>query len=258
MPDASILRSLFDEALKQIADEKAANQESERRKEQREIEDLAAQKGMALWAFAMAAFTAIQVVVGCVTLFYLYRTFQENRRTADSAVGAAIAAEQSAAAFKYSERAWLSAKGIDLATVMNDHVAAYFFIVRWINAGKTPALNLRTWFGWRVLSPDEVFPPFLKQGDGPHAPPVGPGVEFSVGNSLTAIEVELLRDVAKGQKKLILWCRVEYEDIFHAGTVRHSEMCKEITIFTFPEAIGDPKTRIVFGDPAYGDQNGAS
>jgi len=49
--------------------------------DKREAADLKAQEDMAFWASALAGLTAVQLVVGFITLWFLWKTFGEARRT---------------------------------------------------------------------------------------------------------------------------------------------------------------------------------
>src|SRR5262245_56721356 len=73
--DPAPLRSIFDDAVKILTEEKAANQASEERKERREQADLLAQQEMAKWAFWMVVVAAGQLVVGIVTIVFLAFAF---------------------------------------------------------------------------------------------------------------------------------------------------------------------------------------
>lgn len=75
--------------------DKAVSEATERRKEEREQSDLDAQWVMAHAGIGMAVFTFIQLAIGGFTLWFLYKTFRENRRTAKAALLAARAAHAS-------------------------------------------------------------------------------------------------------------------------------------------------------------------
>ncbi len=90
-----VLRSLFDEAAKIFANEKAANETSEQRKERREVADLDAQLRMASWAGWALVLTAIQIPIGALTLWFLWLNFAEARKTANAAILATNATVES-------------------------------------------------------------------------------------------------------------------------------------------------------------------
>ena len=95
-PDASsTLRSIFNDAVERFAREKAESAFAEKRKEDREKSDLAAQWEQSLWAQVAAIAGALSLIVGSITLIFLWKTFRETRRTADAAIEAAKAARES-------------------------------------------------------------------------------------------------------------------------------------------------------------------
>lgn len=100
VPDAATLRSIFEDAVKVLRDEKAAGEAAEERKESREKSDLAAQQDMAFWAEWMVYIAGAQAVVAAITIGLLWFTFWETRRTAKAAVKATNASIG-------AERAWM-------------------------------------------------------------------------------------------------------------------------------------------------------
>jgi hypothetical protein len=153
------LRSIFDDAVKIFTDEKTASGESEKRKERREEADLVAQEGMAKWAKWLLIVAAVQLPLGGLTLFFLYRTFKENKRTADAAVQAAAAAakgnEQNRLLFVAEQRPWLHVTVLVIGPLrfdadginMRGHVTIE-------NTGKSPAENV--WQRWEFLPDAKV------------------------------------------------------------------------------------------------------
>lgn len=139
VPDSATLRSIFDEAIRRIADEKAAGEAAEKRKESREESDLEAQQEMAKWACWLVTLTAIQIIVGAVTLWFLVLTFRANRVMAE-------AAKTSADAIVKLERAYVfvDGPGMDfqdmMRELMNRPSVGFAFRYQLNNAGKTPAV----------------------------------------------------------------------------------------------------------------------
>ena len=116
----STLRGMFDEAMKILADNKAAHEPAEQRRESREISDLAAQWEQARWAK-----WAVIVAIGgfganAAAILLVWLTFRQARRTADAALDQAKAANEAVAKAQETaqsqSRAYLS---IDPKLVLN-------------------------------------------------------------------------------------------------------------------------------------------
>ena len=90
------LRSIFDEAMKAYAREKAAADDADKRKESRDDAALLAQQEATRWAFWSAAIAGFALFANAVAIGLVWLTFRETKRTADAAIVAANASRQSA------------------------------------------------------------------------------------------------------------------------------------------------------------------
>ncbi|UYO39849.1 hypothetical protein KQX62_00635 [Rhodopseudomonas palustris] len=98
--DRASLHSIFEEAIKIYRQDKATSEQADNRKEEREERTSKAQTEATDWARRAFFVSLAQLPVGIVTLWFLIKTFQETRRTAD-------AADKTANAAIGAERAWL-------------------------------------------------------------------------------------------------------------------------------------------------------
>ncbi len=92
-----ILDATLGDVKKMLADEKAANEADEQRREGREVADLTAQRQMARWALWMVCLTGVAILVNGVTIALLWFTFREARRTTAAAQDNGKAAWESVA-----------------------------------------------------------------------------------------------------------------------------------------------------------------
>jgi len=210
VPDATVLRSIFDEALKYLAKEKAGNEAGENRKEQRESADLDAQKSMADSAQRMLNLTIWQIVVGGFGLLGLGWTVYYTRQTANAAKDAIALATDTA---KHQLRAYVAIWGGSIEPRENaepPHVAIH---VELQNSGQTPGYTFRSWLHAVISEPDTD--PFFSVPDLSDRPfsIIGPGIHTNLHQSVIATKEEIA-DLYTRKKRLYLWGRVEYQDAF--------------------------------------------
>jgi hypothetical protein len=144
--ELSVLRSLLSEAVEMAREQIGKYERGKPEDDRREDGDLYAQQVMAWAAVAMAVFTLSQFVVGVITLIYLKNTFRENRRTADAAVRAAVAAEATHGA---ETRPWLGIESIGHAPFAVGQPLSVSLVLR--NAGKGPALDVTPIYRGAIL-----------------------------------------------------------------------------------------------------------
>lgn len=215
--DVTILRSLFNEAVKIFTAEKAANEDTERRKERREQDDLYAQNVMAAASIMIAVFTFIQIIVGGITLYFLWRTFTENRRTANAAIKAAEAAEKSVEVTSDTAerqlRAYVTMKNC-IVEFENNRIIKIKIVVK--NTGQTPALKIHCVNKIRVGLPEsfnitaDLEPDIntVAAGD------LGAGIEFTNDYSIGPIDHEVWNGVQNRSVPVFVWGEYRYWDIF--------------------------------------------
>lgn len=251
--------------------ETANNKEPSAEETQRAKDDLKAQQDMADWAKRMFFIGSIEALITASGVFLVYRTLVHTRRAADAAHDAVTeakktteAAKESAESFRFSERAWISLKTFGVGQVVNPvndkpTVVGYAPGFIWVNAGNTPALNITNWTMSQVIGPDEEFKRFEKTDKGIRAFTLGPTMEFQCGGPTMGLLLEDIDAVVNHRKKLFVWSRCEYSDIFQPQITRHSELCIEVSILLLPELVRNPEIKgIPIGTAPTGDQNGAS
>jgi hypothetical protein len=117
--ELAVLRTALSDAIEMATKWKAQADRDKPDDDKRQDSDLDAQWWMAIAAVAMAAFTFLQLIVGAVTLRYLYLTFKETRRTARHAIVASRSAHRSvheaARSANASERAVDAQRDLDRA-----------------------------------------------------------------------------------------------------------------------------------------------
>ncbi|MBB1089867.1 hypothetical protein HUU61_01060 [Rhodopseudomonas palustris] len=147
--DRASLRSIFEEAIKIYRDEKAAADQSDQRKEEREERNSTAQIGSTDWAQRSFWVSFAQLPIGALTLWFLLKTFRETKRTADAGIKAANAAEAgvelASDTARRQLRAYLSIEitGFHFNRDPNRTLVCIAnFRIR--NDGQTPAYDVRT------------------------------------------------------------------------------------------------------------------
>lgn len=216
-PDLSpTLRSIFNEAVEILAREKAEGADAEKRKEDREKADLNAQQEQSLWAQIAALAACIALFVNGLTLWFLWRTFRETKRTADGAVRAANAAEDAVSVTsdtaKRQLRAYMSAAESRLDDFETDKVARSFIVFR--NTGQTPAYDVRSRVALRFVNTPVTDFDLVLTGE-ESSSSIGPGLDIHPGISLPAmITSSHMSDFYSGKKECWFYGWVKYRDAF--------------------------------------------
>jgi hypothetical protein len=246
-PDASsTLRSIFNDAVELFAREKAANADADKRKEDREVSHLAAQWAQSRWA-AVAAITAgLSLVVGTVTLYFLWRTLRETRRTAAAAVAAAQAAQASVKVMEDNAARELRAypgiigAGIDiLGEACNVWVSVK-------NHSTTPAYHFRQAIQFE-LCPRDAIKPFSASPLRDMQWDMVPGSESTLRASRN-LNSDEVNDLTKLETQVVVISgRVECRDIF--GTQRHIEFQYRSGAFTRTYAAIDNRYNFLCHEP---------
>jgi hypothetical protein len=181
------------------------------------------------------------------------KSFDVASRSADAALA-------SVRAYQNAERAWLGYVGVnskrfESADPAGNVVRGVWLEVQWINGGRTPAVKCSAAASADLREPAQDVPVFNLPPGAPavmtRLSTVAPGVGFtSIPYAFLAQEIDSLMN---NQRRVFLYSRVEYEDTFFAGTVRHTEVCLEVKF----AAIRDDGMPIFNYSPV-GPQNSAS
>lgn len=240
--DTASLRWLLNEAMKIYATEKATNAEAEKQRDDREREDLAAQKDMAFWALCMFMAAAAQIAVGVITLGFLWGTFREAKRTADAGIEAALAATRSARAAIAIElpiltvthpphlvdaaaprQEWEGAPGIDVFAAGQRPVFSALLVS---NHGRTPAIITKVSTGFYVTDvalPEVPIYRASHEYKGGHV--LSEGVEHHQIGAPGGVELDgdTIDCVNAGTTTLYQYVLFEFEDFLRG--MRHAGFC---------------------------------
>lgn len=229
----------------QSPDETAHEAAREAKSDQHESDDLAAQQKAADSAQLAAAAGQRQVeaawaaaILSLIGTALLVWTLCETRKTAKAATDGVIAADRAAKAaeqanieMRHSQRAWVCQTMVKTAADFNSKDGLTFRLrhrLVWMNAGQTPALQVRTEFGKLATDPAFDFADFpegqVRKSDF-HAVPIGP--EQTATTSEVCVELSDLEMLEAKSGRLFLWGRVTYKDVFSQESVRISEVCLE-------------------------------
>jgi hypothetical protein len=171
----------------------------------------------------------LQVWVGGISTAALLVTIILTVRATNAASRAAMAAEQSANSYKFSERAWISHFATEVYKVrVQGNFVGFGLKIWWKNAGRTPAPNSNCFVKHEFVAKESKEIPRFKvtKATVSRSSPVGPDIGFSSNEvSITIAEV---MEIATQKKSLLLYSRVDYTDIFHPRKARHSEICCEV------------------------------
>lgn len=195
----------------------------------------------------------------------------DNAKQLAAVIESAAAAKQSAdlalasaVAYKATERAWVGYGGITTTHFKKGVVSTNPLVTRdgvsfqmqWKNSGSTPALKCEAFGEGEVRSAtDSTIPKFEKVAVRiPRQITLIPGVQAPVHGPQVTFFDEDLEGLEKRERRLFVWGRVEYEDIFSAGNVRHAEVCFEIEYGGRHRSNNEP--HYIFS--AIGDQTSAS
>ncbi|MFN3659417.1 MAG: hypothetical protein ACK4UO_19400 [Pseudolabrys sp.] len=244
--------------------ESPPRQQKPERGEWRSEQDLQAQWDMARWAFWSAFAALIGICVTGVGVIFVKQTLDATRQAvAEAAKGndAARRAANAAIAAVHTERAWMMADGGTFGETENTeidgvrHRKAFRIQARWQNSGRSPALRAGLSIAFRLLNPDEPIPTFSVADYPSRVTTIGPGRRVMTNSmGFGAADYELF---LRKKKRLFVYSRIEYEDIYNPGIVRHTEVCLEVSRNgTFVDEMGVDRPYFEF--ISVGDQHTAS
>jgi hypothetical protein len=197
--------------------------------------DLCAQWSSAKWT-KLGFFAALVAAVGVVTtLWFNLEAWRQARRSENNTDVALKHAETSAKASAKLARSAEDTSRRRLRAYMTFakiHVhprgREFGVQIEWINRGATPARQANSYTDWIEL--DHRLPEdfkFTEEAPGEDNGPMVVGPDQSMfGSSDKRMSVDLLKTVARGEKRVYLWGSVTYVDAF--GKQRRTEMAVKL------------------------------
>jgi hypothetical protein len=229
-----------------------SRQETERRAEEREKNDLEAQRSMAKYARKMLAPAWWEVGIGFLGAVLLAVSLIWSARATKAANRAARAAQDVLKA----ERAWITPD--DLGREIDDIKKQLGFTIVWTNSGRSPALNVESWCDIRIGDIAEEVPPKFERGV---SQKIVRGMIIGQGANATSgpvyISGEDAVDFMNRRKVAYIYSHCVYNDIFDKSEVRLSEVCVRVE-FRGIATDQEGRKREVFSIGAVGSQNSAT
>jgi hypothetical protein len=266
--DASSLEKAIRDSIKEASERHDPNAD-EKLKADRELVEYT--RKLAAETERLSDFTCWLVIVtvglGTIAFFQLLMFGSQLRlmkKGAKDTTDLAEAAKMQAQALQIGERAWVSyirtdhiefqnATFIDTGETIKSGVV---FTIIWTNAGRTPAIKCNLFSDSRVVEHGAAIPTFISpteetQRRGTMVPGV---TAFSVRRTISQTDIDALE---KRQRKVFIYGRADYEDIFANKLPRHTEVCLEIEVNGFLTR-KDGKKVMNFEFLTIGPQNTAS
>ena len=236
-------RALFKEAVEIMSREKAEAANTEKRKEDREESDLAAQWAQTLWASVAALAAALSLGVGSVTLYFLWRTFKEAKKTADAAIDAAKAAHASLRAMEANARlelrAYVYVKKVNCIgerarvwnaqsrAVVDGNTKYYRLSAELENSGGTPTRHCASSVNHMIR--DDPLPADFDFPDSGIVEKLDVPPQTILHTIDVVVSPAVMSRITKKEKRLFFWGWVDYNDVF-TDTQRHrTEFAMEVT-----------------------------
>jgi hypothetical protein len=177
-------------------------------------------------------------------------------KSANAAREAAEIAKKNANALMVSERAWLTSVEITTARFTDSIIkgeegkhSGWMFSTRWVNAGKTPAVNVLISMNSVAVPVDHDIPVFVPGiADAQGQAPIFPG--SSVSSVRRPFKDQDISNLMARKCRIFLYSRADYTDTFNTELARCTELCVEVV---YGGTVG--KDQIVFQFIAIGQQN---
>jgi hypothetical protein len=215
---------------------------------------------MAEWAFYVIIVSGCSVVVTGIGVVYVALTLRATRDAVEETRKGTAAAQE----MVYAERAWMSFVKT-MTDILEHYKAANRFIARgigvslhFVNTGRSPAIDVYMCTLYEIIDFGSQIPAF--EPDAPDVVklargPVGP--DISIPSEVIYLDESQVMELANRQKQLIVYCKIEYRDIFLQSVTRHTETCGRFVIDSSPHEV-QAKGIIRSGFIAMGDQNTCS
>jgi hypothetical protein len=141
-------------------------------------------------------------------------------------------------------RAFIFGKGFNHGPhIWDGTIREYVFWVTWENVGLTPGIDVCSWMEVKTLPINEdqqiIFAP------SPERRPTVMGPRATAQTAFITVPLETMMQRWRNEKRIFLWSRVEYRDIFDPNIIHHHEQCVSV------ELIHEPSTIPPEGHPPY-------
>lgn len=212
---------------------------------------VATEDTLAQWVMAFFSIAATGVSYLAVRL--VGATLELNRTATAAAVDAAESAKRSVE----TDRAWLVFDSFQVVNLNSSNqpvgMPGLGVIIRWRNAGKTPATRADLFVNFTATSAVGIPSFSIEDGlfDNSHNV-VGPGsVAEGPIQKIDGVTAELIR---KNLARLHVYSRVEYRDLFNKEVVRYSEACAHIRYngSVLVNGVPEPHITLTFVGPQNG------
>ena len=201
----------FPVRMVESSDEEKRREEKELRSENREQDDLKAQRGMAKSAREGVRVAWWQVGIGLIGAALLAASLIYSAR-------AAIAAQDVLKA----ERAWMTWEPVTILPATDGDQNSLAFQVNWVNSGRSPAMGFQSQLSIDVTPLGGNIPDFASLPLIPEGMIVGHGTK--VPSSFLAISSASADAVLRREAKVYIYSRCVYRDIFDKNIVRETEI----------------------------------
>lgn len=198
-----------------------------------EKRDLAAQEGMAVWAFYMALFAGLTAIVTMVGTYFIAVQVKLTREAVVDTGEATEAMVRQNELTVAAQRPWLGVNswetGQIIDSIVDDKPVKSGFVIypRWTNNGQSPAI-VRSLFTKHSLGLPGAIPEFEFEvaGEEDASVIIGPNVtQDAPPQFLNDAATEALRD---REAVLYVYSRVEYFDTFNPDVPHVTEVCVRI------------------------------
>ncbi|MBC7945486.1 MAG: hypothetical protein H7X91_09565 [Burkholderiales bacterium] len=153
-----------------------------------------------------------------------------------------------------AERAWMTPVKVDQHLVVNgDQLGGISFYAKWINSGRSPALQAGMWCAMRI-EPRHADYPFFERINVPDNAIVGQGA--TVNSASRTISGQEFIDFMDGRLFVYFYSFVNYKDVF-TDSVRKTEFCIRISFVSIIEK-PDGRRELRFEMFNIGEQNNAT
>ena len=141
-------------------------------------------------------------------------------------------------------RAFIFGKGFNHGSnIWDGTIREYIFWVTWENVGLTPGIDVCSWMEVKTLPTNKdqqiIFAPSRERR------PTVMGPRATAQTAFIAVPLETMMQRWRNEKRIFLWSRVEYRDIFDPNIIHHHEQCVSV------ELIHEPSTIPPEGHPPY-------
>jgi hypothetical protein len=214
----------------------------------------------------MTLFTGLLVIVGAGQLIMFFKQLRlirdgmnDAKIAAEAARDAAIAAQETLK----SNRAWMcmsqwTGASIGNAFIDGVHIGeTYGFSIVWENSGRSPALDFNIYTEIKTIGRDDELPTFdVSRGLVQDIRAIlGPGKQGA--SLIKPLPSDEYHSFKNRERHVVLYCLVNYRDIFDTTIIRRSEVCLKLScVGDMPDATGRTMPYIT-GGPV-GPQNSAS